>query len=146
VQHAAGARNTTATTDRKIHELGSRYIDFLVPGLIGMNLMTGALWGIGWSLADLRVRRLLRRLRASPLRPARLLAAIALARMFVIPIEVTAILLFSHFVFGSPVAGSIGLLALVVLVGSCAFFGLGVLVGSRAKNGETASALVNLTG
>jgi ABC-2 type transport system permease protein len=144
VQRAAGQQDMITVNDRPVREIGSRYIDFLVPGLIGMNLMTGALWGIGWSLADLRLRRLLRRLRASPLRPRHLLVSIALARMFVIPIETAAILLFSRFVFGSPVTGSIGLLALVVLAGSCAFSGVGVLVGSRAENGETASALVNL--
>jgi ABC-type multidrug transport system permease subunit len=144
VQRAAGQYEMVTANDRPVREIGSRYIDFLVPGLIGMNLMTGALWGIGWSLADLRVRRLLRRLRASPLRARHLLASIALARMFVIPLEATAILLFSHVAFGSPLTGSIGLLALVVLAGSCAFSALGVLVGSRAENGETASALINL--
>jgi ABC-2 type transport system permease protein len=144
VQHAAGQHDMVSANDRPVQEIGSRYIDALVPGLLGMNLMTGALWGIGWSLADLRTRRLLRRLRASPLRRRHLLASIALARMFVIPLEAAAILLFSHFAFGSPLTGSIWLLALVVLAGSCAFSGLGVLVGSRAQNGETASALVNL--
>lgn len=130
--------------DRPVEAPGWRYIDFLIPGLLGMNLMTGALWGIGWSLADLRVRRLLQRLRASPMRPRQLLFAIALARAVIVPVEAAAILFFGWLVFGSPVAGSIVLLGLVVLAGTMAFSGLGVLVGSRARSGEMASGLINL--
>jgi ABC-type multidrug transport system permease subunit len=130
--------------DHPVDDAGWRYIDFLVPGLLGMNLMTGALWGVGWSLADLRVRKLLKRLRASPMRPRQLLLAIALARGLVVPVEAAALLLFARLVFGSPVAGSIPLLALVVVAGSLAFSGIGVLVGSRAESGEVASGLINL--
>lgn len=144
VQRAAGRTDTAATSERPVREIGSRYIDFLVPGLIGMNLMTGALWGIGWSLADLRRRRLLRRLRAAPLRPSQLVAAIGLARAVVVPIEAAVLLGFAYFVFGTPVAGSLALVAAVVFAGSAAFSGLGVVLGARAENAETVGALVNL--
>lgn len=133
-----------AVVDRPVDAPGWRYIDFLLPGLLGMNLMTGALWGIGWSLADLRVRRLLKRLRASPMHPRQLLFAIALARAVIVPLEAAAILFFGWLVFGTPVAGSIALLGLVVLAGTMAFSGLGVLIGSRARSGEMASGLINL--
>lgn len=123
---------------------GTRYIDFLIPGLIGMNLMTGALWGVGWSLVDLRTRRLLQRLRASPVKPIQLLVSVALSRLLVIPLEVLLLVAFGHWVFGVKVAGSLLLLAVVVLAGSLAFSGLGVLLSGRAENNETISGLINL--
>lgn len=144
VQQSLARTPAVPVRDRLVREPGSRYIDFLIPGLLGMNLMSGALWGIGWSLVDLRVRKLLKRLRASPMRPSQLIFAIGLARMFVIPLEVLVILGFAHLTFGVPVAGSLGVLALAVLVGALAFSGIAVLVGSRAINAESASGMVNL--
>lgn len=144
VQLSAGRKDTLAVNDRPVREIGSRYVDFLVPGILGMNLMTGALWGVGWSLADLRARKLLKRFRASPLRASQLAAGIAIARMLVIPIEAFVILMFARLAFGMPMVGSIALLALVLLAGSTAFSGIGVLVGSRANNGESAGAIINL--
>ncbi|NOT02523.1 MAG: ABC transporter permease [Phycisphaerales bacterium] len=144
LQRALGRADAVATADREITEPGARYIDFLVPGLLGMNLMGGGLWGIGFVVTDMRVRNLLRRLVATPMRkPHFLLALIGGRLVFTIP-ELLFILGAGVFLFDVRVSG--GWLAIVVIafVGSVSFAGLGLLIASRAKRIETISGLMNL--
>ncbi|MDB4982753.1 MAG: hypothetical protein JWM82_3505, partial [Myxococcales bacterium] len=94
VQRAAGRQDPRAVIDAPVTEPGSRYIDFLVPGLIGMNLMSGSMWGIGWVIVDMRVRKLLKRLLATPVRRRDLLLAQAIARTSSLPLEVGSIVVF----------------------------------------------------
>jgi ABC-2 type transport system permease protein len=132
------------TTDLLITEPGSRYIDFLLPGLIGMNLMGGGLWGVGFVLVDMRVRKLLKRLLATPMRRSDFLLSILSARMvFMLP-EMVLLLLFGNLVFGVPVRGNLVTLALVIVVGGGSFSGIGLLVACRAAKTETVSGLMNL--
>ena len=143
VQRAAGRKDPRAVRDAPVTERGSRYIDFLVPGLIGMNLMSGSMWGIGWVIVNMRVRKLLKRLLATPMRRRDLLLAQAIARLGSVPLEVGAILLFARLAFDVRVTGSWAALAVVSVVGSLAFAGLAILVASRAQNTETVSGLMN---
>jgi ABC-2 type transport system permease protein len=143
IQRAAGRRDPRAVRDAPVTEPGSRYIDFLVPGLIGMNLMSGSMWGIGWVIVNMRVRKLLKRLLATPMRRRDLLLAQAIARLGSVPLEVGSMLLFARLAFGVRVAGSWPALAAVAVVGARAFAGLAILVASRARNTETVSGLMN---
>lgn len=61
LQVASGRKNTLPTSSQTSSEPGARYIDFLIPGLLGMNLMNSGMWGIGFGLVDLRQRKLLKR-------------------------------------------------------------------------------------
>jgi ABC-type polysaccharide/polyol phosphate export permease len=144
LQRAAGRRDPRPTRDEIVRERGARYIDFLIPGLIGMNLMSGSMWGIGWVLVNMRVRKLLKRLLAAPMRRRHLFYAQALARLVVIPIEVGVILVFARLAFDVRMVGSWLALALICLTGSASFAGLAILVSSRAQNSETVSGLMNL--
>src|SRR5215471_3358673 len=130
--------------DEIVRERGARYIDFLIPGLIGMNLMSGSMWGIGWVLVNMRVRKLLKRLLAAPMRRRHLFYAQALARLVIIPIELIVILVFARLAFDVRMAGSVVALALISLAGSASFAGMAILVASRAQNSETVSGLMNL--
>ena len=143
IQRAAGRRDPRAVRDAPVTEPGSRYIDFLVPGLIGMNLMSGSMWGIGWVIVNMRVRKLLKRLLATPMRRRDLLLAQAIARLGSVPLEVGSMLLFARLAFGVRVTGSWPALAVVAVVGALAFAGLAILVASRARNTETVSGLMN---
>lgn len=143
VQRAAGRRDPIAVTDRPVTDAGARYIDFLVPGLIGMNVMSGSMWAVGWALVSWRARKLLKRLLATPLRRWQLLAALALARLVVLPVEVAVLLVFARLAFGMPMNGSLALLALVAVTGCLSFSGLGVCLASRAENVETMTGLIN---
>jgi ABC transporter DrrB family efflux protein len=132
------------TIDQFTKEPGNRYIDFLLPGLMGLNLMGGGLWGVGFVLADMRVRKLLKRLLATPMRRGDFLLSILLARMIFLLPEMTMLVLFGWLVFGVPVRGGIFALAVVVVVGAIAFAGIGLLVACRAEKTETVSGLMNL--
>jgi ABC-2 type transport system permease protein len=126
-------------------EPGSRYIDFLVPSLIGMNLMGGGLFGIGFVLVDMRVRKLFKRLLATPMNRTDFLLALLTSRLvFLIP-EMLALFAVGILIFGVPVNGNPLTLALVVLVGTAAFDGIGLLIASRTEKTETVSGLINLT-
>lgn len=121
-----------------------RYIDFLVPGLLGVGLMGGGLVGMGYVLVDLRRRGLLKRLRATPARPWQLLAALMLARAaFLLP-EAGILLLASWLLFGVSCAGSPFLLAFVLLLGMVQFLALGLLLGAKLRTMEAISGLVSL--
>ncbi len=144
VQRAAGRQDPRAVIDAPVTEPGSRYIDFLIPGLIGMNLMSGSMWGIGWVIVDMRVRKLLKRLLATPVRRRDLLLAQAIARTSSLPLEVGSIVVFARLAFDVQVTGSWIALGLVSVVGALAFAGLAILVASRAQNTQTVSGLMNV--
>jgi ABC-2 type transport system permease protein len=144
VQRAAGRRDPRAVHDEQVQERGARYIDFLIPGLIGMNLMSGSMWGIGWVIVNMRVRKLLKRLLAAPMRRSHLLISAALARLVLMPVEVGVILIFARLAFDVHLAGSVLNLALVCAAGAASFAALAILVASRAQNNETVSGLMNL--
>jgi ABC transporter DrrB family efflux protein len=133
-----------AGRDVAVSEPGGRYIDFLVPGLIGMNLMSGGMWGVGFLMVDMRMRKLLRRLLATPMRPADFLAAQMTTRAVFTIVEVCVLLGFGHFALGVPVRGSLVSVFAVAILGAATFAGLGLLVGSRARRIESVSGLMNL--
>lgn len=145
LQRAKGRKDAFAPKDREFKEPGGRYIDFLVPGLLGMSIMMGGLWGIGFVTVDMRIRKLLKRFLATPMKKTHFLAGIMLSRMlFLIP-EVVILIAFAWLFFGVKVYGSIIATAFLVLLGSVAFSGMGLLVASRAKTLEAVSGLMNVT-
>ncbi len=144
LQKAAGRRDVWEIRDVRVTEPGGRYIDFLIPGLIGMNIMGTGLWGVGFGIVKTRNQKLLKRLLASPMRRRDYLLAPILARLVFLVFEVSAVLLFGYFVFGVPIRGSLLALGLIVFLGAMAFAGLGILVASRAKTIEGVSGLMNV--
>ncbi|MGA2437932.1 MAG: ABC transporter permease [Acidobacteriaceae bacterium] len=144
IQTAAGRRDAVQTDNQLVHEPGARYIDFVVPGLLGMNLMGSAIWGIGFSIVEARQKKLLKRLVASPMRRWQFLAAYLISRLAMLVLEVAVFLGFARLMFGVPFRGSMWQLALLCVLASLAFSALGLLVSSRAKTMEAASGLMNL--
>jgi ABC-2 type transport system permease protein len=144
LQAAAGRIDRLAVRDQLVTEPGTRYIDFLVPGLIGMNVMSGSLWGIGWVIVNMRVRKLLKRLLAAPMRRRDFLLAQCLARLLSLPLEVGAIVFFARVAFQVTVTGSWVALAVTSVVGALSFASIAILVASRAQNTQTVSGLMNV--
>jgi ABC-type multidrug transport system permease subunit len=144
IQAAAGRRDAVRAQNELVHEKGARYIDFVVPGLLGMNLMGSAMWGMGFSIVEARQKKLLKRLVASPMPKWQYLASYLLSRLALLIIEVAAFLGFARVAFAVPFRGSILQLGLLCLMTSLAFSGLGLLVSSRAKTMEAVSGLMNL--
>ena len=144
IQIAAGQRDAVATENDLVHEIGSRYIDFVVPGLLGMNLMGSAMWGLGFSIVDARQKKLLKRMMASPMPRWQYLTGYLLSRLGLLAIEVVVFLGFARIAFGVPFRGPFWQLALVCVMTSLTFSALGLLVASRAKTMEAVSGLMNL--
>ena len=144
LQRASGREDVARVRDIEIQEPGARYIDFLVPGILGMNLMGGGLWGVGFVTVDMRIRKLLKRFVATPMKKSHFLMAIMFSRMlFMIP-EIVILLVFARYAFGVLNYGNWLALFVVVLLGAVTFSGIGLLVASRAKTLETVSGLMNL--
>jgi ABC-type multidrug transport system permease subunit len=144
IQTAAGRRDAVQAGNELVHETGARYIDFVVPGLLGMNLMGSAIWGMVFPMVEARQKKLLKRLVASPMPKWQYLASYLLSRLAMLIIEVAFFLSFARLAFGVPFRGSLWQLCLLCLLTSLAFSALGLLVSSRAKTMEAASGLMNL--
>jgi len=143
VQRAAGRIDPVAASDRFLREPGSRYIDFLIPGLLGMNLMGSAIWGMGFAIVDARRKKLMKRLVATPMPRHYYLFSFLLSRLLMLVVEVGVLLGFGALVFGVPLRGSLLDLALLCVLGSLSFSALGLLIASRARTIEAASGLMN---
>jgi len=144
LQRGAGRQDAVKVKDVEVSEKGGRYIDFLVPGLLGMSLMGGGLWGVGFAIVDMRIRKLLKRLVATPMKRSHFLGAMMLSRLLFLLPEMIAMLLFAWLVYGVVNYGSWLAVIALLFLGATTFAGIGLLVGSRAQTLETASGLMNL--
>jgi len=144
LQRRLGRRDVLVTHDRVTVVEGARYVDWLVPGLLGMQLLSGALWGTAWNIVTARQRKLLKRLAATPMRRSHYLLSFRLAGLVFVPIQAMVLFIFARLTFGVVIHGSwLAMLALSLLA-SWSFAGLGLLCAARAENTETANGLINL--
>ena len=144
MQRAAGRRDPVQVSERKVREKGSRYIDFVIPGLLGMNIMAGGIWGLGFAIVEARRRHLLKRLVSTPMSRVHYLASFLFSRFVFLLVEVVVIVGSAVLLFGVPVRGSLVQLSVVCIVSALAFGGLGLLIASRARTTEGVSGLMNL--
>jgi ABC-2 type transport system permease protein len=144
LQRGLGRKDAFEPKSDEVIAVGSRYIDFLIPGLVGLGLMSSGLWGVGFSLAEMRTRKLLKRFVATPMKRADLLLSFLVVRAFSLIVELPPLLIFARFAFGVRMQGSIVVFALVCLVGALSFSVLGLLLSSRAENPQIVSGLINV--
>jgi ABC-2 type transport system permease protein len=144
VQRAAGRTDPVPATDSIVRDPGARYIDFLIPGLIGVGIMSNAVWGLGFSIVDARRRKLTKRLIATPMSRVHFLLSYLIWRKIILIIEVGIPIGFGAIAFGVPVRGSWIDIILLSLLASFAFSAMGLLVASRARTIEAVSGLMNL--
>jgi ABC-2 type transport system permease protein len=144
LQRADGRKDPTPVTEALFSEPGGRYIDFLIPGLIGMNIMSSGMWGVGYVIVELRTRKLLKRMVATPMKRWHFLVSFILLRMAFLVVELPLLLGFARLAFGVTVHGPLLLVALLAALGSFAFAGIGILVASRTENTQTVGGLINL--
>jgi ABC-type multidrug transport system permease subunit len=143
LQRARGRQDAFVAREERVEVIGSRYIDWLIPGLLGMNIMGTGMWGIGFSLVMARSKRVLKRLAATPMSRADYLLSQLLARLVFLVLEVGALLLFGRLVFGVPVRGSIGAVATVAVAGALSFGGLALVIAARPRTIEAVSGWMN---
>lgn len=144
LQRAEGRADPTPVAEELVTEPGARYIDFLIPGLVGLTLMSSSMWGIGYVIVELRTKKLVKRMLATPMRRGDFLLSFVVMRALFVLVEVPVLVAFGWIVFGVRVTGSPLLLLGVSLLGALAFAGLGLLVASRAQNTQTVGGLMNL--
>src|SRR5580704_13816408 len=144
LQTAAGRKDVVATSVVTSSEPGSRYIDFLIPGLLGMNLMNSGMWGIGFALVDMRQRKLLKRFVGTPMRRGDFLLALMSSRLVLMMIEIGLLLTLGVIVFHMKVLGSVLTIVFLGAVGAMSFGGVGLLTASRAQKIESVSGIMNL--
>jgi ABC-2 type transport system permease protein len=143
IQIGGGRTDPVKVTERRVTERGSRYIDFVIPGLLGMNLMGSGVWGIGFAIVDSRGKRLLKRFMATPMSRAEYLMSFLFSRLFFLILEVVTLVGFGALVFKVPLRGSLVELGVISLVSALAFGALGLLIASRARTVEGVSGLMN---
>ncbi len=143
LKRAAGRVDPWDAVQERVTVPGSRYVDWLIPGLIGMGIMTNGMWAVAFPIVNARLRKLLKRFMASPMKRWEYLLAQVLGRMVFLAPEATLPLAFGSLVLGLPILGTYAAIAVVVLVGALAFGAIGLLLGSRARTIEAVSGLVN---
>ncbi len=122
---------------------GTRYIDFLVPGLITMGVMMSTMWGISYGIIEKRSKKLLRRLVATPMKKSHFLIALITVRMTMNFVEALVLILFALIAFNITIQGSISALILLFIAGNIAFAGIAVFVSSHTSNTEVGNGLIN---
>lgn len=128
----------------KLSKTGSRYIDFLIPGLIAMGIMNSCIWGIGWNLIEFRMKKLLRRMVATPMKKSYFLISQFITRSLIGLFEAFVLYIFAYFYFGITIEGSLAALLIIYIAGTIAFSGIAFLVSSRVEKSESGNGLVNV--
>jgi ABC-2 type transport system permease protein len=144
VQAAAGRADPVRTSEVTVRERGARYVDFVVPGLLGMNLMGSGIWGLGFAIVDARRKHLLKRLTATPMSRPQFLASFVLSRLTFLIVEVALLVGFAVVVFGVPIRGSLLVLAGICMLSALAFASLGLLLAARPRTVEGVSGIMNV--
>ncbi len=144
LQRSRGRSDPSPPRVSLIQEKGSRSIDFLLPGILGLNLMGTGIWGVGFSIVNARLKKTLKLMVATPMRKSDFLLAQMLSRFVFLVLEVAVILAFGVWAFQVPIRGPLWLLTLATILGAVSFAGVGLLVVSRARTLEAASGLMNL--
>ena len=143
LQRGAGRRDTLRVAEQTVSEVGSRYVDFLLPGLIGLNLMGSSMWGIGFNLVLARKRRLLRRYAVTPMHRSHFLLAYFCSRSIFLALELTLLVGFGKLFFGTHIRGNPLDIAVLGIAGAASFAGISLVVGARLDNTEVANGWMN---
>lgn len=144
LKRAAGRVDPWTAHEQPVSVPGSRYVDWLIPGLVAMGIMSNGMWGVAFSIVQARTRKLLKRMVASPMRKQEYLLAQLLARLLFLAPEVAVPLGFGALALGMPIEGSIMAIAAVTFIGSVAFGAFGLLLATRARTFEAVSGLMNM--
>jgi len=143
LERAAGRNDLVKRVERPVSEIGSRYIDFLVPGLIALNIMGSSMWGVGFNLVLARKRKLLRRYAVTPMRRSHFLLSYFFSRCFFLTLELAVLVTFGYLAFGTAVRGNLLSLAFVSFAGAASFAAISLVIGARVENTEAASGWMN---
>ncbi|TGL61010.1 ABC transporter permease [Leptospira sarikeiensis] len=140
---SADGKSQASSKIRKLDSKGTRYIDYLVPGMLAMGVMNSCLWGVGWNLIEMRMKKLLRRMSATPMNKLAFVLSFFFTRIVVTTVESIIFLTFTFTVFENAFFGSPIAAFMIFLTGNFAFACIGIFVGSRAQSAQVGNGLVN---
>lgn len=140
---ATGSLGRNMENIRPIDSKGLRYIDFLIPGLIGLGIMMSIMWGVCYPLIEKRSKKLLRRMVATPMKKSHYLISQITSRVIVTFLETVIILVFAHYFFGIIIQGSYLALLAIFIAGNLCFFGLAILISSKTANTQVGNGLIS---
>ncbi len=143
LQRSFGRVDVISAEEERVTEVGGRYIDFLIPGLIGLNIMSSCMWGIGYAVVDSRRRKLLKRFAATPMNRSHFLLSFMLSRLVFLIAEVAALVFFGYLIFDVQINGSLLSVGVFSIAGAFAFSGLALLIAARPESTEVASGWMN---
>ena len=147
IRHPGYEEDLSAVTASEVDVLtvtGTRYIDFLIPGLIAMGVMFSCLWGLGYGIIDTRSKKLLRRMIATPMKRTNYLVAMITVRLIMNVIEAALLVLFAWLAFGITIQGNIPALLVLFLAGNIAFSGIGIFLACHTSKTEIGNAFINV--
>ncbi len=127
-----------------INTKGSRYVDFLIPGLLALGIMNSCIWGSGWTLIEFRIKKLMRRMMATPLPKWIFLMSHVFTRFILSGLEFVFLIIFSYFMYDVHIQGSYLAIIVCFFSGNFAFSGIAILFSSRAASTQVANGLINL--
>ncbi|MEI7724051.1 MAG: ABC transporter permease, partial [Bacteroidota bacterium] len=122
---------------------GTRYIDFLVPGLIAMGVMMSCMWGVSYAIIERRSKKLLRRMVATPMKRSNFLIALITVRVLMNFVEAGLLVLFAWLAFNITIQGSIPAALALFIAGNFAFAGISIFISSHTAKTEIGNGLIN---
>lgn len=144
LQAGYGRENVLTVTTEVIKAKGSRYVDFLIPGLLGLSIMSTSLFGVGMTIVSNRKENLLKRYVASPMPPYEYVVSHIVGRVITLATEFAAIFIAGWIIFDFHVYGNFISYCLFAILGAAAFTGIGILCGSRTRSIPFISGITNL--
>jgi len=147
IRHPVYEEDMSSVTAAEVDVLtvtGTRYIDFLIPGMIAMGVMFSCLWGLGYGIIDTRSKKLLRRMIATPMKRSNYLLGMITVRLVMNVIEAGLLILFAWLAFGITIQGNIPALLLLFMAGNIAFSGIGIFLACHTSKTEIGNAFINV--
>jgi ABC-2 type transport system permease protein len=127
-----------------LHGAEIRYVDWVVPGVLGMNIMFSALFGVGYVIVRYRKNGVLKRLKATPLTAFEFISAQIVSRILMMVTVTSLVYIGTDLVIDFRMAGSYWLLLLILILGSLSMISVGLLIAARISSEEAANGLLNL--
>lgn len=140
----AGGHQYFSVIQEKVDSRNLRYIDFLLPGLIGMSVMQMSVFSVAFLFVQYKEKGVLRRLAATPMKPFQFVAANAVTRLAMSVVQTIIFIVMGVIMLDATVVGSYWLILLSVLLGALMFLGMGFTISGVAKTVESVPALANL--
>ena len=144
IERSLGRKDIIQTENSYIKAHGLRYVDFLIPGLLGLSIMTSSLFGVGMTIVSNRKENLLKRYLATPMKPYEYITSHIIGRYITLLAEFASVMLTGFIVFKFKVAGSFLSYVILSMLGAASFTAIALLCASRTRSIPVVAGFTNL--